>query len=75
MSGYCAASVVVAAGVHSGARIQARLALAHRRQVILYRELLELEWARDLSRHPGVHLADDVAGILDQAEQVVSGEG
>jgi DNA processing protein len=71
-SGYCAATIVVAAGAHSGARIQARLALAQRRQLILGPGLLGLQWARDLAGHPGVHLAVDVAGILGLAEQVLA---
>jgi DNA processing protein len=68
MSGYCAATVVVEAGEHSGARIQARLALQHGRQVILRADLLALPWAKSLTDRPGVHVvrgADELLGVVD----------
>jgi DNA processing protein len=67
MSGYALATVVVEAAHHSGACIQARLALQHGRHVFLMHSLLEHDWARDYAQRPGVTVvetADDVfAGL------------
>ncbi|GAA3726605.1 DNA-processing protein DprA [Salinactinospora qingdaonensis] len=67
MSGYATATVVVEAGEHSGARIQARFALQHGRPVIFPRELLVNEWARRYAEFPGVHVVDS----LDQLAATV----
>jgi len=56
MSGMTLASVVVDASPTSGARIQARLALEHGRQVFLLEPLLTQAWARELARRPGAHV-------------------
>ncbi len=56
MSGLSLASVIVEAGMTSGARIQARLSLAHGRLVFLADELLTQAWARSLAARPGVHV-------------------
>lgn len=68
MSGYSLATVVVEAGEHSGSRAQARMANAHGRPVIITRHVVDgSEWGRDLSRSPGVWIADspdDVIGIV-----------
>jgi DNA processing protein len=70
MSGYGLATVVVEAGEKSGARVQARLAVAHGRPVILTDLVIERnEWARALLGRPGVHAASglrEVAAIVDQ---------
>jgi DNA processing protein len=70
MSGYGLATVVVEAGEKSGARVQARLAVAHGRPVILTDLVVERnEWARALLGRPGVHVAAgprEVARIVDQ---------
>ncbi len=58
MSGLALATVVVEASPTSGARIQARLALAHGRPVFLLRRLLAERWARELARRPGTHVID-----------------
>ncbi len=71
MSGYGLATVVVEAGEKSGARVQARLAVEHGRQVILTdRVVAENEWAQKLIGRPGVHVADSAAAVLDVVEQV-----
>lgn len=82
MSGYCAATVVVEAGEHSGARIQARLALQHGRQVILRDDLLGLQWAKELADRPGVHVVADldrlitvIDVVLRQREALLSPDG
>ncbi|OLB76009.1 MAG: DNA processing protein DprA [Actinobacteria bacterium 13_2_20CM_2_71_6] len=77
MSGYAAATVVVEAAYRSGARTQARLALEHGRPVVLPRQLLTHDWARDYAQRPGVHVVDDVDDLLATveglAEQMVPG--
>lgn len=64
MSGYAAATVVVEAGYRSGARIQARLALEHRRPVFLLDTLLEHDWARDFADRPGTRVVRNAADVL-----------
>jgi DNA processing protein len=68
MSGYAAATVVVEAAYRSGARMQARLALEHGRPVVLPRELLTHDWARDYAARPGVHVVDDLDDLLSTVE-------
>lgn len=65
MSGYAAATVVVEAGEHSGARTQARLALEHGRQVVLPQELLANSWARGIAERPGVHIVSGMRELTD----------
>lgn len=72
MSGYAAATIVVEAGEHSGARIQARMALKHGRPVILPRELLANSWVRDYSRRPGVHVVGGIGELMDAAHAVLA---
>jgi len=68
MSGYGIATVVVEAGEHSGARIQARVAVQHGRPVILTDSVIENNtWAKELVGQPGVH---PVASITDVQEIV-----
>lgn len=59
MSGLARATVVVEASSTSGARVQARLALAHGRPVLLWAPLLSEDWARELAARPGVHVVAD----------------
>lgn len=78
MSGYGLATVVVEASEYSGARIQARVAVAHGRPVLLTDMVVETtEWGRDLVGQPGVHVVhgvDDVrealAAVLDEVSMV-----
>jgi DNA processing protein len=63
MSGLALATVVVEASVRSGARVQARRALAHGRPVFLDRALLGQSWAQELAARAGVH-------VIDAPEQV-----
>ncbi|OOC55881.1 MULTISPECIES: DNA-processing protein DprA [Nocardiopsis] len=72
MSGYAAATVVVEAGEHSGARIQARMALQHGRPVILPRELLTNTWAREYARRPGVHVVGGISELMDTVHSVLA---
>lgn len=68
MSGLAAGTVIIEATQRSGARIQARRALAHGRPVFLARELLDQSWARELAADPGVtpfSTAEEVAATLE----------
>ncbi len=69
MSGMTLATVIIEASHTSGSRMQARLALAHGRPVILAATLLKQDWARELASRPGTHVANtpsDVATIVDR---------
>lgn len=72
MSGLSLASVIVEASQTSGARVQARLALAHGRPVFLLRHLLEQEWARDLFKKPGTHVVNTPDEITETIERLTS---
>lgn len=63
MSGLARATVVVEASSTSGARVQARLALAHGRPVLLWEPLLAQDWAIELAARPGVHIVQDPAEV------------
>ncbi|WP_218003110.1 DNA-processing protein DprA [Nocardia asiatica] len=70
MSGYGLATIVVEAGEHSGARIQARKATEHGRPVILTDHVVAAtSWARDLAQRPGVWVA---AGTQEVADIIAS---
>jgi DNA processing protein len=58
MSALSSATVIVEAGERSGARIQARHAIAQGRRLILMASLLSHEWARTLAPQAGVHIID-----------------
>lgn len=68
MSGYGVATVVVEAGEHSGARIQARMAVQHGRPVILTDLVVNCtQWGRALLDRPDVYVAssvDDVTAVV-----------
>jgi len=70
MSGFALGTVVVEASFRSGARLQARLALAHGRPVFLWRPVLEEPWAREVARRPGVHVIDDPAHVIHTVERL-----
>lgn len=73
MSGIALATVVVEASETSGARTQARLALAHGRPVFLTRTLVERQpWAQQIAHGPGTHVADDPSEITDALERLIS---
>ena len=64
MSGVALATVVVEASETSGARMQARLALAQGRPVFLLASLTRRQpWAREYAARPGTHVV-----ISDPAE-------
>lgn len=72
MSGMTLATVVVEASHTSGARIQARLALAQGRTVFLVDALLEQQWARELSQRPGTHVIRSSEEITSVVERLTS---
>ena len=68
MSGYGMGTIVIEAGETSGTRIQARLAVAHGRPVILTDTVAEgTEWGAALVGRPGVHV---VAGRAQLDETI-----
>ena len=70
MSGLALGTVVVEASFRSGARVQARFALAHGRPVFLWRTLLDEPWARELTRRPGVYVIDEAAQVMQALERL-----
>jgi DNA processing protein len=71
MSGYGRATIVVEAGEYSGARIQARAAVAHGRPVILTDLVVNAnDWARRLVGQPGVHVADSTAEVMRLVKEI-----
>ena len=65
MSGLALANIVVEATRMSGARTQARAALAHGRPVLLLSPLLDQDWARELAARPGVHVFRSLSELDD----------
>lgn len=72
MSGYAAATVVVEAAWKSGARMQARLALQHGRPVLLLKDLLEHDWAREYARWPGTRVVSGPDDVLAQLDDILA---
>ena len=70
MSGFALATVVVEASDTSGARMQARLALAQGRPVFLLTSLVERQaWAKEYANRPGTHIVrtpEDITTILER---------
>ncbi len=63
MSGLTLGTVIVEASRTSGARIQARLALAQGRPLILLETLLDQQWARQLAARAGVQVISSTAEL------------
>jgi DNA processing protein len=75
MSGYGHATVVIQAGEHSGARIQARMAAEHGRPVILTDQIVSAtEWGKRLRDRPGVHVASSLTEIMDHVHTALARE-
>ncbi len=72
MSGLTLASVIVEASHTSGSRLQARLALAQGRPVLLNRLLLDQPWAREFAARPGAHVVQTPAEVTDVIERLTS---
>jgi DNA processing protein len=65
-------TVIVEASPRSGARIQARQALAHGRPVFLMRPVLGQAWADELATRPGVYTVDSPQQITSLLERLHS---
>jgi DNA processing protein len=74
MSGMSLGTVIVEAGHTSGARIQARLALAQGRPVFLLEPLLEQDWAVELATRAGAHVVKTPDEIVATIERLTSAE-
>jgi DNA processing protein len=72
MSGMSLATVVVEATPTSGARTQARLALAQGRPVLLVDSLLQQEWARQLAGRPGTHVVRSPADVTEVVKRITA---
>jgi DNA processing protein len=74
MSGYGRATIVVEAGEHSGARIQARRAVAHGRPVILTDLVMKAnKWPQEMRGKPGVHVTSDTDEVLAIVDDILAG--
>jgi DNA processing protein len=74
MSGLALATVIVEAGRASGARVQARCALAHGRPVFVRRELTAQPWGRELAARPGVHVISTRRDVTRTIERLTSNQ-
>jgi len=73
MSGVTLGSVVVEASHTSGARLQARIALAHGRVVFLHARLVEREsWAAEFATRPGTHVVERPNEIVEITERLTA---
>lgn len=72
MAGLSEASVIVEANAMSGTRIEARAALSMRRAVVLLDTLLQQQWARELSQHPGVRVVHSPAEAVDTLQHAIA---
>jgi DNA processing protein len=73
MSGIALATVVVEASDTSGARMQARLALAQGRPVFLHHTLVERQpWAQIAARRPGTHVIHEPQELTQALERLIS---
>jgi DNA processing protein len=73
MSGMALATVVVEASETSGARTQARLALAHGRPVFLTKTLVKKQpWAQQLAQRPGTHIIHNPTEITTALERLTA---
>lgn len=72
MSGMALGTVVVEASERSGARTQARLALAHGRPVFLLRSLLAQPWARECAARGGTYVIGSPAELTTAIERLTS---
>jgi len=71
MSGYGLATIVVEAGETSGARAQARMAVAHGRPVILTDLVVQSnQWARDLVGRPGISVASSLHEVVTRVTEL-----
>jgi DNA processing protein len=73
MSGLTLGSIVVEASHTSGARLQARLALAQGRLVFLHHRLASREaWAKEFATRPGTHVFKTPSQIVEITERLTA---
>lgn len=73
MSGIALATVVVEASETSGARTQARLALAHGRPVFLTEKLVESQpWAKQTAQRSGTHVIQNPTELTEVLERLIA---
>lgn len=72
MSGYSAATVVVEAPDRSGARMQARFALEHGRQVFLLESVLENAWARAYAERSSTTVIRSACDVISHLESALT---
>ncbi|WP_322749518.1 MULTISPECIES: DNA-processing protein DprA [unclassified Frankia] len=71
MSGFGITTIVVEAGEHSGARVQARMAVHHGRPVILTDLVVNsTEWGRELVSRPDVYVASSITEVRAVVEKL-----
>ena len=76
MSGIAVGTIVVEAGATSGARLQAKYALAHRKRLFLIGPLVETEpWARRLRDKPGVICVDTPEQVIAEIDRALETPG
>ena len=69
LSGMAIGTAVIEAGLKSGAKMQARLALEHGKRLFLMRSLVDQEeWAQKYAAHPGATVVQQVEDILEVLE-------
>lgn len=74
MSGLARATVVIEASETSGARMQARFALAHGRPAFLLASLMEHGWARDHAERPGTYVVEEAGEIVEHVERLLAAD-
>lgn len=74
MSGIALGTIIVEASHTSGARVQARLALAHGRPVFIAKQLLDQDWARALAARPGTKVFGRPDEITEAIERLTRPE-
>jgi DNA processing protein len=74
MSGMSLGTVIVEASHTSGARVQARLALAQGRPVFLLEALLTQGWAQELATRAGTHVVRAPEEITATIERLIAAE-
>lgn len=75
MSGVALATVVVEASETSGARMQARLALAQGKPVFLFADLIERQaWAREYAARPGTQVIDEPQEITAALDRLTASD-
>ncbi|MBP2475604.1 DNA processing protein [Crossiella equi] len=73
MSGYVTATVVVEASEHSGARIQARVALEHGRHVFLAPEVVHgTNWGQEMAKRPNTTVLENPNHVLKVLDELTA---